>query len=66
MREFELVSRALEALGVNSEENFGAQDVENGNLGRAGPSENDRVSSVDIDGKAVHVGADGKLSNTSV
>ena len=40
--------------------------MENGNLGRAGPSENDRVSSVDTDDKTVHVGADGKLSNTSV
>ena len=66
MKEFELVNRALEALGVNVEENFGAQDVENGNLDKVGPSQNDRVSSVDIDGKAVHVGADGKLSNTSV
>ena len=65
MKEFELVNQALEPLGVNVE-NFGAQDVENGNLGRVGPMQNDRVSSVDVDDKPVHVGADGKLSNTSV
>ena len=66
MKEFELVNRALEALGVNVEENFGAQDVEKGNLDRMGPSHDDNISSVNIDGNAVHVGADGKLSNTSV
>ena len=48
------------------EETFGPDDVENGNLGRVGPMQNDRVSSVAIDDKAVHVGAVGKLSNTSV
>ena len=70
MEEFQLVNRLLKALGVDveesfQEENFGAQDVEKGNVDRMGPSQGDKVSSVITDGKAVHVGANVKLSNTS-
>ena len=48
------------------EETFGPDDVEDGNLGRGGPLRNDRVSSVDNVDKAMPVGAEGKLQNTSV
>ena len=70
MEEFQLVNRALKALGVDveedfQEENFEAQDVEKGNMDRMGPSQGTKVSSVINDGKAVHVGANVKLSNTS-
>ena len=60
------MNRALEALGVNVEETFGPDDVENGNISRVGPLRNDRVSSVDNVDKAMPVGAEGKLQNTSV
>ena len=66
IKEFELVNQALEALGVNVEETFGPDDVENGNVGRVGPLRNDRVSSVNNVDKAMPVGAEGKLQNTSV
>ena len=41
IKQFELVNQALEALGVNVEETFGPDDVENGNVGRVGPLQND-------------------------
>ena len=70
MEEYHLVNRALKALGVNveedfQEENFEAQDVEKGDMDKVGPSQSTRVSSVNADGKAVHVGANVKLSNNS-
>ena len=70
MEEFQLVNRALKALGVDveedlQEENFEAQDVEKRNIDRMGPSQGDKVSSVITDGKAVHMGANVKLSNAS-
>ena len=39
------MNQALAALGVNMEETFGQDDVENGNVDRVGPLRKDRVSS---------------------
>ena len=65
MEEYQLVNQALKALGVDVEEDFGAQDVEKGNVDRRRPSQGDKVSSGITDGKTEHVGANVKLSNTS-
>ena len=66
IREYELVNQALAALGVNMEETFGQDDVENGNVDRVGPLRKDRVSSGNNVDEVMPVGAEGKLQNTSV